>query len=267
MNNRQNGRRRGRGGQQARNGQPGAPDRGSRLDNRARGDAAQLLEKYKTLARDSQMQGDRVNTEYYLQFADHYFRVLSETRSRFEEQRPRVRDEFGGEDDASDPARGYQGRDGDGDDWDDGDGEAPRFEAPRESPRVEAPRESARADASSEQPRGFRPRRQDRPPYQANGNGNGEGERNNGNANANVNGNAASAGAAGGTPRQGNGGGDGPASGFVDADTIPARIEVDRVPPSIAAESPAPLDSDDGEAAPKRRRTRRPRAESAPAEA
>jgi hypothetical protein len=33
------------------------------------------------------MQGDRVNTEYYLQFADHYFRVLAETRSRFEENR------------------------------------------------------------------------------------------------------------------------------------------------------------------------------------
>src|SRR4051812_10198104 len=35
------------------------------------------------------MQGDRVTAEYYLQFADHYFRVLSENRQRFEEQRPR----------------------------------------------------------------------------------------------------------------------------------------------------------------------------------
>ena len=96
MNNRQNGRRRGRGGQQMRNGQPGAPDRGNRIDNRARGNAAQLLEKYKNLARDAQTQGDRVNTEYYLQFADHYFRVLSESRSRFDEQRPRTdyRDDF-----------------------------------------------------------------------------------------------------------------------------------------------------------------------------
>src|SRR5690606_2268423 len=42
----------------------------------------------KNLARDAQMQGDRVNTEYYLQFADHYFRVLAETRARFEEQNP-----------------------------------------------------------------------------------------------------------------------------------------------------------------------------------
>jgi hypothetical protein len=99
INNRQNGRRRGRGGGQGGpprpNGSSGNQDRGNRIDNRARGNAAQLHEKYKALARDSQMQGDRVNTEYYLQFADHYFRVLSESRSRFEEQQPRPRrDDF-----------------------------------------------------------------------------------------------------------------------------------------------------------------------------
>ena len=99
INNRQNGRRRGRGGGQGGaprpNGSSGGQDRGNRIDNRARGNAAQLHEKYKALARDAQMQGDRVNTEYYLQFADHYFRVLSESRSRFEEQQPRPRrDDF-----------------------------------------------------------------------------------------------------------------------------------------------------------------------------
>ena len=60
---------------------------GNRQDNRQRGNAAQLLEKYKGLARDMQMQGDRVQTEYYLQFADHYYRILNENRARFEEQR------------------------------------------------------------------------------------------------------------------------------------------------------------------------------------
>jgi len=98
INNRQNGRRRGRGGGQGAprpNGPNAGQDRGNRVDNRARGNAAQLHEKYKALARDAQMQGDRVNTEYYLQFADHYFRVLSESRSRFEEQQPRARrDDF-----------------------------------------------------------------------------------------------------------------------------------------------------------------------------
>lgn len=98
ISNRQNGRRRGRGGGSGAprpNGGNGGQDRGNRIDNRARGNAAQLLEKYKALARDAQMQGDRVNTEYYLQFADHYFRVLSESRSRFEDQQPRPRrDDF-----------------------------------------------------------------------------------------------------------------------------------------------------------------------------
>ena len=60
---------------------------GNRQDNRQRGNAAQLLEKYKTLARDAQLAGDRVQTEYYLQYADHYFRVLGESRARFEDQR------------------------------------------------------------------------------------------------------------------------------------------------------------------------------------
>jgi hypothetical protein len=67
---------------------------GNRQDNRQRGNAAQLLEKYKNMARDSQLAGDRVQTEYYLQFADHYFRVLGENRARFEDQRPRRDDDM-----------------------------------------------------------------------------------------------------------------------------------------------------------------------------
>lgn len=94
LNNRQAGRRRGRGGQRQQN---GGREQGNRIDNRARGNAPQLLEKYKSLARDAQLAGDRVMTEYYLQFADHYFRVVAETRARFEESRPQ-RDEWSGDD-------------------------------------------------------------------------------------------------------------------------------------------------------------------------
>ena len=93
LNNRQAGRRRGRGGQRQQN---GGREQGNRIDNRARGNAPQLLEKYRGLARDAQLAGDRVMTEYYLQFADHYFRVVAETRARFEESRPQ-RDEWTGE--------------------------------------------------------------------------------------------------------------------------------------------------------------------------
>ena len=95
INNRQGGRRRGRGGQRGQN-LGGRPD-GNRQDNRQRGNAAQLLEKYKSMARDAQLAGDRVQTEYYLQYADHYFRVLGESRARFEDQR-RQRGDDGDED-------------------------------------------------------------------------------------------------------------------------------------------------------------------------
>jgi len=48
-----------------------------------------MLEKYKKLAHDASLNGDRVQTEYYLQFADHYFRVIADMRAQKEEQRPR----------------------------------------------------------------------------------------------------------------------------------------------------------------------------------
>ena len=82
---------------------------GNRQDNRQRGNAAQLLEKYKSMARDSQLAGDRVQTEYYLQFADHYFRVLSENRARFEEQNPRrQRDDDMDDEDGDDELEGAE---------------------------------------------------------------------------------------------------------------------------------------------------------------
>lgn len=60
---------------------------GRNNDNRIRGNAHQLMEKYKNLARDAASAGDRVLAEYYMQHADHYHRVLAEFRSRYEEQR------------------------------------------------------------------------------------------------------------------------------------------------------------------------------------
>lgn len=82
---------------------------GSRNDARVRGNAQQLLEKYKSLARDAAAAGDRILAEYYMQHADHYYRVLAEFRSRYEESRPRERDEReaddgGYEDDSADIA-------------------------------------------------------------------------------------------------------------------------------------------------------------------
>ncbi len=94
INNRQNGgRRRGRNGPRQQNGLGRSMTEGNRIDSRQRGNAHQLHEKYKVLARDAQMQGDRVQTEYYLQFADHYFRLLAEQRGRQEDMRGRQRED------------------------------------------------------------------------------------------------------------------------------------------------------------------------------
>jgi hypothetical protein len=92
MQSRQSGRRRrgGGGGNQPRPlNQPMGGQGGNRLENRVRGNATQLLEKYKQLARDAHQSGDRVAAEYYLQHADHYFRVLNDVRIRQEEMRSR----------------------------------------------------------------------------------------------------------------------------------------------------------------------------------
>ncbi|WP_086617663.1 DUF4167 domain-containing protein [Erythrobacter tepidarius] len=83
MNNNRNSRRRGRGNRS----QGGNGNQLNRIDSRARGNAPQLLEKYKKLAQDAQHNGDRVQMEYYLQFADHYFRVIADNKARQEEQR------------------------------------------------------------------------------------------------------------------------------------------------------------------------------------
>ena len=86
QNNRNNNRRRGRGSNR---GGQGGGNQGNRIDSRARGNAPQMLEKYKKLAHDASLNGDRVQTEYYLQFADHYFRVVADSRAQREDQRPR----------------------------------------------------------------------------------------------------------------------------------------------------------------------------------
>ena len=44
---------------------------------RNRGNASQLFERYSTLARDAQSAGDRIASEGYLQYAEHYLRVLN----------------------------------------------------------------------------------------------------------------------------------------------------------------------------------------------
>jgi hypothetical protein len=147
LNNRQPGRRRGRTGQRPQGNSGRGQEQGNRIDNRARGNAPQMLEKYKALARDAQMQGDRVITEYYLQFADHYFRVVAEMRSRQEETR-RQRDDWQEGDADQDTGDNDDQMMADGSDQDDDQAAAERaYEAQRRQPRQQQQRDNQQRDS------------------------------------------------------------------------------------------------------------------------
>ena len=129
MNNRQNNRRRGRNPNPRQSGGGGrGSDPQNRVDNRTRGNAVQLHEKYRNMARDAQTKGDRVEAEYWWQFADHYYRVVADQRARAEErqgggrsQRDEWRAQAEDDDDrqfSHQPVQGGGRDDGsDGDDW------------------------------------------------------------------------------------------------------------------------------------------------------
>jgi hypothetical protein len=155
-NNRQqqnNNRRRGRNNNNNRqqNNNRNGFDYQNQIDNRARGNAAQMLEKYKKLAQDAQFNGDRVNAEYHLQFADHYFRVLADFRSR-QEARQEQQGERRPRDDARDDSR---------DDWQNDD-RTPNYDR---SPNYDDPPSSGNDDAehaSDEETNDREPRGQQR---------------------------------------------------------------------------------------------------------
>ena len=48
-------------------------------DVRIRGNAPQVYEKYLSLARDAHSSGDRIASESYYQFAEHYFRIMNDS--------------------------------------------------------------------------------------------------------------------------------------------------------------------------------------------
>jgi hypothetical protein len=193
MQNRQSGRRRrgGGGGGSGNNPRPMGMAAGgqnaARLEVRVRGNAHQLLEKYKQLARDAHQAGDRVAAEYYLQHSDHYFRVLNDSRIRQEEMRARrgVFDQFedepvgndedgqdGGQDGADDqgdaPQRSRQQPRGNGD-GDRGD-RRPRFDRERGDnqdggDRADRPERAERSDRADRQDQGrWQERRPERGP-------------------------------------------------------------------------------------------------------
>ena len=130
-NNRNNNRRRGRNNNRG----GGNPMQGNRIDSRARGNAPQLLDKYKKLANDAAMNDDRVQTEYYLQFADHYFRVIADNKAQKEEAQAKRNSERG--DNQSDD--------------DDGDDNEQQGRKPRARKNDREPKRSRRGDEGQQQ--------------------------------------------------------------------------------------------------------------------
>lgn len=139
-NNRGNNRRRGRGNRQNNGG--GGGQQLNRIDSRARGNAPQLLEKYRKLAHDAHLNGDRVQAEYYLQFADHYFRVIADQRLRQEEQRARRDERWEGGNDENDEGEDFSVA-----------GDFPTFDQPSftRPQREERPRREERSEPEAEE--------------------------------------------------------------------------------------------------------------------
>lgn len=65
-------------------------------DVKIRGSAQQVLEKYQQYARDAHTSGDRVLSEAYFQFAEHYQRIVAKQMEAKDRQQPQQR---GGRDD------------------------------------------------------------------------------------------------------------------------------------------------------------------------
>lgn len=159
-NNNNNNRRRGRSNNNRQQG-GGSAQQLNRIDSRARGNAPQMLEKYRKLAHDAHLNGDRVQEESFLQYADHYFRVIADQRARQDEQRtprqPGERWQEGGESEREESGDGgeyaseneYQPYDRQTYNRPERE-ERPRDERPRdERPREERPRENRGRDYRS----------------------------------------------------------------------------------------------------------------------
>ena len=156
-NNNNNNRRRGRGNNNRQQG-GGSAQQLNRIDSRARGNAPQMLEKYRKLAHDAHLNGDRVQEESFLQYADHYFRVIADQRARQDDQRaprqPGERWQEGAESEREESGDGgefggeseYQPYDRQNYNRPERE-ERPREERPRdERPREERPRENRGRD-------------------------------------------------------------------------------------------------------------------------
>lgn len=226
-NNRRRGRNNNNNNNRQQNNNRSGFDYNNSIDNRARGNAAQMLEKYKKMAQDAQFNGDRVNAEYHLQFADHYFRVLADFRSRQEARQEQQGERRPREDNREENRDDWQNDDRSQGLYEQGSNEGAEAESEPSDDTANNDREERQPQrASNNDDR--RPRRDNRPERSAN-------ERNERSGNR--------------APRRHH---------SEDADEAPAGLDVSVLPPSIAL-----ANDDEAEAAKPARKPRARRPKSA----
>lgn len=76
---------------------------GGNYQQRPRKNYAALREKYMNMARDAMSSGDRVLAEYYLQHADHYYRMQQEFLAERAARAPQQQRSGQGQNDQNDP--------------------------------------------------------------------------------------------------------------------------------------------------------------------
>jgi hypothetical protein len=114
-------------------------------DVKVRGTAHHIAEKYVQLARDAQSSGDPVTAEGYLQYAEHYFRLIAAAQAQFAQQNPHQPQQ-----------QPYQRPDMEGrDEFDDGEGEGD--EAAPGNPNAQPYAGGAPVGQPQPQPQQYRP--------------------------------------------------------------------------------------------------------------
>jgi len=168
--------RRGRGRNPKRN----KPGNGGRNDFRAKGNPKQLLDKYKSLARDAMQGGDRVLAENYFQHADHYQRVLNERNGLnsgvYEEPEDHAVDSSSDAEESAAPPRRRRSRSQRSEEAAASEQEQQMVEAddPRRRPKTDADGEEKTADASEGKETEVKRLRRSRRNPKASARGNGE---------------------------------------------------------------------------------------------
>jgi Domain of unknown function (DUF4167) len=82
---------------------------------KVRGTAHHIAEKYVQLARDAQASGDPIAAEGYLQFAEHYFRLIAAAQAQFAQQNPHQQQQPSFQRPDMDPRDEFEDGEGDGD--------------------------------------------------------------------------------------------------------------------------------------------------------